>query len=481
MYDEFEALMKKHGNAKQQPPSKASTTPLRLIRPKGSTPKTLGAKASSSSVAEVAPMLLNGPGIYWQKKYSPPVQGRATAAPPQEPPPLLMARPAKPTPPPAKAEEKEQKEERKLSAAVAPPKKPAPALVRRPAEPAAPPLPPAQAGEKEQRRNEERRLSAAVPPPKQPAPTLVRRPAEPAALPPPPAQVEEQQPTMPARQLVKPSTTPAQPAKPSTPPAQSAVARPQKPPPLLVGRPAKPMPPPARGDQQQQTPKEQDVTEDRHAAPIGEAPKQLVSRTSARSQPERARISKAADVPPEVFKPRKAEQKQPPPISRPAQPLPALSRPTAPPLAAATAAAVEAKQATAVARIEKRLMSRRLQLPPKVRAVEKAGKPALPSLQLISPPRQLQREKPSVADLTNPASWGLMDFERFAAENPEVAEFKRREYFRAVSLEQEAQKGEPQLPPPPLADRPARPPKVAGGTAVQRSLTVAGNHLDELS
>ena len=506
-YEDFEALLnapKARPNAKQAPSSKPAVSPsLQLNRPQGSATKSQRPQASSSSTAassssslvqEDAPVLSARPGVYWQKK--PSLQGSTPAAPPQEPPPKLAGRPAKPTPPPAQMEAQKQmpqgEEDQQLSAAAAPPQEHTPDLVGRPAQPSPPPPPQAQVEQQQQKLPEEEQLDevghlAAAAPPQDP-------------------------PLMPARPPAKPSVTPAQRKKEQQVSQEgygrqqlsAAAAPPQEPPPVPVGRPAKPTPTPAQVPKQvtqQQMPKEQEESREKllsidtaqetspdppRAAPLLDVPNQepqpFVKRpASLRS--EGAKLGKDRDEPPKLSRPQlfpPAEDKQQPRVSRPAPPLPTLARPAPPSPATAKEAAVDSEVAAAGANVEQRAKSRKLRQV-RTSAAEKAAaekaaaeKAAKPSLQLTSPPRR--QDKPSVANLASPVSWDLMDFEKLAVENPQIAELKRRDYFYRQSLVQKAQQEGPQLPPPPLADRPARPPPTIGTSVVQASLTVAGKY-----
>ena len=498
-YEDFEALLnapKAPPKAKQSPPSKPAVTPsLQLNRPQSSASKGQRSKASSSSstaatsssafVKQDAPVLSARPGVYWQKK--PSVPEATPAAPSQGPSPKLAGRPAKPTPAPSQVEAQKQmlqeEEDQQLSAAGATPLEPQPTLVGRPSQPAAPPPPPAQVEEQQQNPTEEEQLEkveplAAAAPPQDPQPMPAQPPAKPSAI---PAQREKKQQSQ---------------ERYSRPQLSAAAAPPQDPPPMLVGRPAKPTSPPARVPQevthQQQMLKEQEEIRERllsvdstqessedaqRDAPALDVPKQepqSFAKGPARLRSDGAKTGKAQDELPKLSRPQlllQAEEKQQPHVSRPAPPLPALARPAPPSPATAAEADIDSRVAAAVSKIQERAKSRRLRQV-KTSAADKAAaeQAAQPSLQLISPPRR--RDKPSVADLTNPVSWGLMDFEKFVAENPNETEHKRRDYFYRLSLQQKAQQEGPQLPPPTLAGRPARP--LPARIPVQKSLSVAG-------
>ena len=463
---------------------------LQLNRPQSSAPTGQRPRASSSSTAatspsslfqEDAPVLSARPGGYWQKK--PSLQEATPAAPPKEPPPKLVGRPAKPTPPPAQGEAQKQmpqeEEDQQLSAAAVPPQEPRPTLGGRPAQPTPPPPPQAQVEAQQQTPTEEEQLEEVRPlpgaaPPRDPQHMPALAPAKPSAT---PAQREKEQQVSQegyGRQL------------------SAAAVPPQEPSPLLVGRPAKPTPTPAQVPKQvtqQQMPKEQEEFRERSVDSTQESPpdtqrvvetpnvpkqeSQSLAKSPARLRSEGAKIGKAREEPAQLSRPQlflPAEDKQQPRISRLAPPLPALARPAPPSPATAKEAAVDSKAAAGGANTEQRAKPRRLRQV-RTSAADKAAaeKAAKPSLQLISPPHR--QEKPSVANLASPASWGLME----KLENPQVAELKRRDYLYRQSLIQKAQQEGPQLPPPPLADRPARlPPTV--GTSVQKSLTVAGNN-----
>ncbi len=99
---------------------------------------------------------------------------------------------------------------------------------------------------------------------------------------------------------------------------------------------------------------------------------------------------------------------------------------------------------------------------------------ALPPLELISRPEQ---KKTTKTDPSNPASWGVIDFKDFAAQNPAIAARQLKSSKRWAALNKN--KLSPQLPPPPLADRPARPPpgSVRPAAPVGSILTSSGQHL----
>ena len=427
--------------------------------------------------------------MFWQKK--PSVQAATPAAPPQDPSPKLVGRPAKPPPTPAQVEAQKQmpqeEEDQQLLASSTAPQDPPPTLVRRPAQPASPPPPPAQMEEQQQKPTEEEQheevgLSVAAAPPQEPP----QRPPKPPAI---RAQTEKEQQVSQegyARQQLP-----------------TAAAPPREPPPMLVGRPVKPTPPPAQVSQQmtdqQQALKEQvdprerlmsvdstqkNTLDTQRAAPMLDLPDQepqSVVKRRARLRSESAKIGKTTDEPPKLSRAQpspQADEKEQLHVSPPAPPLPALARPASPSPATAKQAAVDSEQAAAVSSIEERAKSRRFRqarrsaaekAAAEQAAAEKAAKPSL-----TSPPLRL---KPSAAAVTNPASWGLMDFEKFAAENPSVTELKRREYFYREALLQKARQEGPQLPPPPLADRPARPQPAPVGTAVLTAPTLAGKNL----
>ena len=90
-------------------------------------------------------------------------------------------------------------------------------------------------------------------------------------------------------------------------------------------------------------------------------------------------------------------------------------------------------------------------------AADLAKSNALPPLELISRPlpKKADEEEPS-----SPATWGVIDFDKFAAENPKVAaSWSKSRWVRAAITENKRLAGlaeVPQLPPPLLADRPAR-------------------------
>ncbi|KAL0037479.1 hypothetical protein WJX79_010408 [Trebouxia sp. C0005] len=87
-------------------------------------------------------------------------------------------------------------------------------------------------------------------------------------------------------------------------------------------------------------------------------------------------------------------------------------------------------------------------------AAELAKANGLPPLELISRPlpKKAVEEEPS-----SPTTWGAIDFDKFTAENPKVAaNWSKSRWIRAAIKENRRLAGLPQLPPPPLADRPAR-------------------------
>ncbi|KAL3157928.1 hypothetical protein ABBQ32_012331 [Trebouxia sp. C0010 RCD-2024] len=491
LYEDFETLLSRDPTTRlsTKPQSKAPLTPsLQLKRPQGSALQGRRAQASSSSSAaassssfveeEAAPMLAVRPGVFWQKKPEPP----KIAPPPQQPPPMLRGRPAKP-PPPVEEEPTEEQQRTAVGRAV---QKPPPTLGGRPAKPTPPPaqVEAQQSVQKGKDSREQLRPKAPSAPLQTPQPILGAPAAEPT---PPTAQLEPQQPVFAKKKEMR---------------GQMRPPMPQEPQPTLVGRPAKP-PPTPQAAVQQQVPKDQAVDQQRQlladstqqspqaqrAVQIGAPPKQeplpVVERPSRRELAKTGNTEASLSTSPKLSRPQtqKAdEEQQPPPVSHPAL-LPALLRPAPPqPAAPEEEEAAAAKQASVLAKLEKRVMARK---PRQVResptemaakraaeretAEKKAAKPAVPSLQLISPPRR--RENPSVADVTNPVSWGLMDIDKFAAENPDFTAHKPRDYFWGKGPSgQEVQ--EQESPPPPLADPPARPASRSNDRAVQRSLTV---------
>lgn len=285
-------------------------------------------------------------------------------------------------------------------------------------------------------------------------------------------------------------------------------AVPQQPQPALAGRPARPRPSTAEPEKEQQISPEQveerqqepasrvqhapteaqravqldkaqravQLDEAQRAVQLDDAAKQKappMPQAPNKPRAERARSGPTQLESPQISKPqrfRKAEEEkkvQPPVLA----PLPALSRPAVRPEAAPTATsdAQEAKeqndQAATLARLQKRMESkkkRQVRKTPAQAAAEAkaAAKAALPPLQLISPPRRTS--SPSEVDLTNPRSWGLMDFNKFAAENPKVVLSRQQD---PVSKQ----------PPPPLVERPARFTPTKGDKDTPNILDAAGN------
>ena len=350
--------------------------------------------------------------------------------------------------------------------------------------------------------------------PKQKAPPVLEAPAKPRAerVKPPPsaADPEEEQQMLPEQREERQQGSASR-AQHAPTEVQRAVelneAPKQKAPPVLEA-PAKPRaervkPPPSAADpeeEQQMLPEQREErqqgsasraqhapTEVQRAVELNEAPKQKappVHEAPAKPRAERAKLLKpqvarsdpAQDESPKPSKPqllRKAEEETKVQAPIPAA-LPALSRPVVPPEAApeATPGGQEAKQQkdreAVLARLQQTMefkKKRQVRKTPAEAAAERAAtakaaaKAALPSLQLISPPRRTS--SPSEVDLANPRSWGLMDFDKFSAENPKVV----------PSMQQDSVS---KLPPPPLVERPARLTPTQGDMDVPNNLDDAG-------
>ena len=103
------------------------------------------------------------------------------------------------------------------------------------------------------------------------------------------------------------------------------------------------------------------------------------------------------------------------------------------------------------------------------RAAEAAKAAALPPLELTSRPLP---KKADDVDSADPTKWRVVDFDKFAAQNPHIAvKMSQTAWVRAAIKENKrlAQALQvPPPPPPPLAERPARPqPEPAGAEAAK--------------
>ena len=307
-------------------------------------------------------------------------------------------------------------------------------------------------------------------------------------------------------------------------PGSPSPVKPQEPPPALLERPAKPAPAPVEPEQEEQQPslsleeemKPQDeeaiaqapalpsrsADELQQTQPMPQAPKEKI-RPIAKPQPVQSSPAEAeAAVPaqlsrPTLFPPKKTAEAVPEaraPRAAPAE-LPALLRPAAPRPESSPALVDEEEQKIPTeAQIKfaegklrdspksKSFSQTRIRVLEEARAAksaetataaELAKANALPPLELISRPlpKKADEEEPS-----NPTTWGVIDFDKFAAENPKVAaNWSKSRWVRAAIKENKRLAGVPQLPPPPLADRPARTQLDLATSAETVNTTPAGN------
>ena len=280
----------------------------------------------------------------------------------------------------------------------------------------------------------------------------------------------------------------------------------KEPPPALLGRPAKPAPipvepaqeepQPSSSSEEEREPQDEEVIaqapvlpsrpadELQQPQPMLQAPKKKI-RPSAKPQPVQSSPAEAeAAVPaqlsrPTLFPPKKRAEAVPEakaPQAAPAE-LRALLRPAAPRAESLPASVDEEEQKIPTeAQINsadsklgdspksKRSSQTRIRASEKARAAksaetaaaaaEVAKANALPPLELTSRPlpKKADEEEPP-----SPTTWGNTDFDKFAAENPKVAaDWSKSRWVRAAIKENKRLAEMPQLPPPPLADRPAR-------------------------
>ena len=289
-------------------------------------------------------------------------------------------------------------------------------------------------------------------------------------------------------------------------PGSPSPVKPQEPPLALLGRPAKPAPAPVEPEQEERQPSwsseakiepqdeeaiaqapvlpSRSADELQQTQPMLQAPKKQ-NRPSAKPQPGESDPAEAeAPVPaqlsrPTLFPPKKRAEAAPEARASRAAPaeLPALLRPATPP-SKSSPASVDEEEQEIPTEAETKLAEGKLGDSPKSKrvwqtrkralaeataakspetatAAEVAKADALPPLELISRPLP---KKPDEEDSTSPATWGVIDFEKFAAENPKMAaNWSRTRWVRAAIRENKRLAQVPQLPPPPLADRPARP------------------------
>jgi len=320
--------------------------------------------------------------------------------------------------------------------------------------------------------------------PQEPPPALLGRPAKPA-----PAPAEPEQATTPVEQ----APAPVEPEQATTPVDQA---------PAPV-KPEQGQRQPSSSSEEGRKPQNEEVLAQAPALPSKSADE--VQQTQPMLQAPRKKIMPSVKPPPVQSSPAEAEAAVPTQVSRPtlfppkkraeaapeakatrakaprAAPaeLPTLLRPAAPRPESLPASVDEEEQKTPteaqikVARGKlrdspkpKRLRQTReqaLQDPRAAKAAESAtaadlAKPnALPPLELISRPLP---KKADEEDSSSPTTWGVIDFGKFVAENPKVAaNWSKSRWVRAAITENKRLAGlaeVPQLPPPPLADRPAR-------------------------
>ena len=250
---------------------------------------------------------------------------------------------------------------------------------------------------------------------------------------------------------------------------QASPYRLQPPTPALLGRPAKPISSPVEldeegGEDREATEAEKVQTEEQAISEggIDNDANQLQEVEKPHKPTQRAKSGNAEDqhsppalVKPVLFPSKKVRQAQTVSPSRPAPAeLPALLRPAVP-LPDATAAKEEEQwdRARYQAKLGRstRLRKQREREEQAVAAVELAQPVAATQpLELISRPSQ---KKLSQADSPNPASWDLINVDDFAAEN--LDQMKGHYIAKAILAHKKAAEA-PQLPPPPLAERPAR-------------------------
>ncbi|KAL0036366.1 hypothetical protein WJX77_004386 [Trebouxia sp. C0004] len=290
-------------------------------------------------------------------------------------------------------------------------------------------------------------------------------------------------------------------------PGSLSPVKPQEPPPALLGRPAKPLPAPVEPEQEERPPSmspegktiaspqveeavaevpalpSRSADELQQTQPMLQAPKKQM-KPSAKPQPGQSDAAEAeAAVPaqssrPTLSPPKKRAEPVPEaraPQAAPAE-LPTLLRPAAPrPESSPASVGGEEQQTPTEAQIKfaegklkdspksKRLWQTRVRAAQEAKAAKSAEPEtaaelaklyALPPLELISRPlpKKADEEEPS-----SPTTWGVIDFDKFAAENPKVAaNWSKVRWVRAAIKENKRLSAVPQLPPPLLADRPAR-------------------------
>ena len=332
----------------------------------------------------------------------------------------------------------------------------------------------------------------------EPPPALLGRPAKPAPVP-----VEPEQATTPVDQgpaPVEQAPAPVEPEQATTPVDQAPAPVEQAPAPV---KPEQGQRQPSWSSEEEKKPQDEEalaeapalpsksVDELQQTQPVLQAPRKKIMPSvkppPVQSKPAEAEAAVPAQVSrPTLFPPKKRAEAAPEakaprakaPRAAPAE-LPALLRPAAPRPENLPASVDREEQKTPteaqikVARGKlrdspkpKRLRQTReqaLQDPRAAKAAESAtaadlAKPnALPPLELISRPLP---KKADEEDSSSPTTWGVIDFGKFAAENPKVAaNWSKSRWVRAAITENKRLAGlaeVPQLPPPPLADRPAR-------------------------
>ncbi len=341
--------------------------------------------------------------------------------------------------------------------------------------------------------------------PQEPPPALLGRPAKPV-----PAPVEPEQATTPVDQATAPVKQAPAPVEQAFPPVEQAPA------------PVKPERQPSWSTEEERKPQDEETLaqapilpsrsadELQQTQPVLQAPKKKIRPSvkpqSVQSKPAEAETAVPSQVSrPTLFPPKKRVEAAPEakapmakaPRAAPAE-LPALLRPAAPRPESLPASLDEEEQKipteaqTKVAEGKlrdspkpKRLRQTReqaLQDPRAAKAAESAtaadlAKPsALPPLELISRPlpKKADEEEPS-----SPTTWGVIDFDKFAAENPKVAaSWSKSRWVRAAITENKRLAGlaeVPQLPPPPLADRPDRTQLDLATSAEVANTTPSGN------
>ena len=438
-YEDFEALL-------QQPPPREDTAapakmpsipPSKINRPKGSV-QTRGNTLSSSSqvpsssfqssVDEPAPTLMRPPKGFQQ---SAPAPSRADPAKPQEPAPALLGRPAKP---PAVPDHPEEPEQQALQAGDS-------------------------VLESQDKKEEQTR-----------APVLSK---------PPKADIQQAK----DNELPEVQTKPHAKPKSGTPKAEPSnqQAKDDELPKVQTKPHAKPKQvesgiPEAEADgQQPQNNKMPEVQTKPHAKP-----KQVNSGTPEAEVP--LQLSRPTLFPPKM----QADVAPQTAASRPApEDLPAVSRPVLRPEAVTPSVDEDDKEdlAAAQARLDRKLKfklkrqtkrqtaaaARAASAAEAARAAEAAKAAALPPLELTSRPLPKKADDVNSADPTN---WRVVDFDKFAAQNPHIAvKMSQTAWVRAAIKENKrlAQALQvPPPPPPPLAERPARPqPEPVGSEAAK--------------